>query len=61
LEKSAVIFVADTHPLVFWGSDRRRRLGKGARRIFQEAEQGKHSIVVPVIVLEETARLVERK
>ena len=56
-----MIFVADTHPLVFWASDRKRRLGKRARRIFQEAEQGKHSIVVPVIVLEETARLVERK
>jgi PIN domain nuclease of toxin-antitoxin system len=35
--------------------------GKRARRIFQEAEQGKHSIVVPVVVLEETARLVEKK
>jgi PIN domain nuclease of toxin-antitoxin system len=56
-----VIFVADTHPLVFWASDRKRRLGKRACRIFQEAERGKHSIVVPVIVLEETARLVERK
>jgi PIN domain nuclease of toxin-antitoxin system len=36
-------------------------LGKRARRFFHEAEQGKHSIVVPVVVLEETARLVEKK
>jgi PIN domain nuclease of toxin-antitoxin system len=36
-------------------------LGKRARRVFQEVEQGKHSIIVPVVVLEETARLVERK
>jgi len=36
-------------------------LGKRARRIFQEVEQGKHSIIVPVVVLEESARLVERK
>jgi PIN domain nuclease of toxin-antitoxin system len=47
--------------LVFWASDRKQRLGKHARRIFQEAEQGKHSIIVPVVVLEETARLVEKK
>jgi PIN domain nuclease of toxin-antitoxin system len=36
-------------------------LGKRARRIFQEVEQGKHSVIVPVVVLEETACLVERK
>ena len=56
-----MIYVTDTHPLVFWASDRQRRLGKRARRIFQEVEQGKHSIIVPVVVLEESARLVERK
>jgi PIN domain nuclease of toxin-antitoxin system len=56
-----VIYVTDTHPLVFWASDRKQRLGKRARRIFQEAEQGKHSIIVPIIVLEETARLIEKK
>jgi PIN domain nuclease of toxin-antitoxin system len=56
-----VIYVTDTHPLVFWASDRKKRLGKRARRIFQEVEQGKHSIIVPVVVLEETTRLVEKK
>jgi PIN domain nuclease of toxin-antitoxin system len=56
-----VIFVTDTHPLVFWASDRKQRLGKRARRIFQEVEQGRHSIIVPIIVLEETARLIEKK
>lgn len=56
-----MIYVTDTHPLVFWSSDRKQRLGKRARRVFQEVEQGKHSIIVPVVVLEETARLVERK
>jgi PIN domain nuclease of toxin-antitoxin system len=56
-----VIYVTDTHPLVFWASDRKNRLGKRARKIFQEVEQGKHSIIVPVVVLEETARLIERK
>jgi PIN domain nuclease of toxin-antitoxin system len=56
-----VIYVTDTHPLVFWCSDRKNRLGKRARKIFQEVEQGKHSIIVPLVVLEETARLIERK
>lgn len=56
-----MIYVTDTHPLVFWASDRKARLGKRARRIFQEVEQGKHSIIVPIVVLEETARLVEKK
>lgn len=56
-----MIYVTDTHPLVFWSSNRRRRLGNRARRILQETEQGKHSIVVPIVVLEEINRLVERK
>ena len=56
-----MIFLTDTHPLVFWASNRKQRLGKRARRIFQQVEQGRHSIIVPVIVLEETARLVEKK
>ena len=56
-----MIYVTDTHPLVFWSSNRRRRWGNRARRILQETEQGKHSIVVPIVVLEEINRLVERK
>lgn len=35
-------------------------MGKRARRIFQETEWGRHSIVVPITVFEETNRLVER-
>jgi PIN domain nuclease of toxin-antitoxin system len=56
-----VIYVTDTHPLVFWSSNRKRRLGRRARRIFQETEQGKHSIIVPIVVLEEINRLAERR
>ena len=55
-----MIYVTDTHPLVFWSSNRKPRLGKRARRIFKETEQGRHSILVPITVLEETNRLVER-
>jgi PIN domain nuclease of toxin-antitoxin system len=56
-----VIYVTDTHPLIFWSSNRKNRLGNRARRILQETEQGKHSIVVPIIVLEKINRLAERK
>ena len=56
-----MIYITDTHPLVFWSSNRRRRFGNRARRILQETEQGKHSIIVPIVVLEEINRLVERK
>lgn len=56
-----MIYVTDTHPLVFWSSNRKRRLGNRARRILQETERGKHSFIVPIVVLEEINRLVERK
>jgi PIN domain nuclease of toxin-antitoxin system len=56
-----VIYVTDTHPLVSRSSNRKRRLGRRARRILHDTEQGKHSIIVPIVVLEEINRLVERK
>jgi len=56
-----VIYVTDTHPLVFWSSNRQARLGRRARRILRETDQGEHSIIVPILVLEEINRLIERK
>ena len=56
-----MIYVTDTHPLIFWSSNRKNRLGNRARRILQETEEGKHSIIVPIVVLEEINRLAERK
>ena len=55
-----MIYITDTHPLVFWSSNRNARLGKRARRIFQETERGRHTIVVPITVLEESNRLIEK-
>ena len=55
-----MIYVTDTHRLVFWSSNRKTRLGKQARRILQETERSKHSIIVPIVVLEEINRLVEK-
>ena len=56
-----MIYVTDTHPLVFWSSNRQARLGRRARRILRETDQGEHSIIVPILVLEEINRLIERK
>ncbi len=55
-----MIYITDTHPLVFWSANRNARLGKRARRIFQETERGRHTIVVPITVLEESNRLIEK-
>ena len=56
-----MIYVTDTHPLIFLATDKKRRLGKRALRIFQEVEKGQHSIIVPIVVLEEIARLIEKR
>jgi PIN domain nuclease of toxin-antitoxin system len=56
-----VIYVTDTHPLIFQATGRAERLGKRARRIFRDSENGKHSIIVPIVVLEEAVRLVEKR
>ncbi|MEE9143622.1 MAG: type II toxin-antitoxin system VapC family toxin [Candidatus Binatia bacterium] len=56
-----MIYVTDTHALVFAATSKRGRLGRNARRIFQASNEGRHSIVVPVTVLEEVMRLIEKR
>jgi len=56
-----MIYVTDTHALVFAATSKQGRLGRAARRIFQASNQGKDSIVVPVTVLEEVMRLIEKR
>ena len=56
-----MIYVTDTHHLIILATDKKRRLGKRALRIFQEVEKGQHSIIVPIVVLEEIARLLEKR
>ena len=56
-----MIYVTDTHPLIFHATDRKQRLGKRARRLFHGVEKGQHSIIIPIIVLEETVRLIEKR
>ena len=54
-----MLYVTDTHPLVYFSTGKMQRLGKNARRAFQTAERGRARIVVPVTVLEEILRLSE--
>lgn len=51
--------VADTHALV-WHLTDQRKLGKGARRAFAAADEGRSICHVPAIVLAEVALLHER-
>jgi PIN domain nuclease of toxin-antitoxin system len=55
-----MLYVTDTHPLLHFASGKTQRLGKNARRIFEEAEQGRSRIIVPITVLEEILRLQEK-
>jgi len=55
-----VIYVTDTHPLVFAVTGKSNRLGRKARQIFRAAEENNSIIVVPVSALEEAMRLSEK-
>ena len=54
-----MLYVTDTHPLVYFSTGRTRKLGQQARRAFQQAVRGRGHIVIPVTVLEEILRLSE--
>jgi PIN domain nuclease of toxin-antitoxin system len=54
-----MLYVTDTHPLIYFSTGKRQKLGKDARRVFQQAERGKARIVIPVTVLEEILHLSE--
>jgi PIN domain nuclease of toxin-antitoxin system len=55
-----VIYVTDTHPLVFFATGDLRRLSSRCMRIFRRAEEGRDHVHVPVICFFELAMLVER-
>ena len=52
-------FLADTHAIV-WHLTNEERLGKGARRAFRAADQGRVLCYVPAIAFVEVALLNER-
>ena len=53
-------YVTDTHPL-FWFLTNNKRLSSNARILFEKAEIGKSSIIVPSIVLAELMYLFEKQ
>jgi PIN domain nuclease of toxin-antitoxin system len=54
------MYVSDTHAFVYFAQGRRAFLGPKVRRLFQQADEGKCLIYVPVIVLWEVAILAAR-
>src|SRR5262245_3873371 len=52
-------YVTDTHALIHHVTDHKRRLGRRARDIFDRADRGSDTIIVPFTVLEEVLLLSE--
>ena len=53
------MYVTDTHALIHHVTDRKRRLGRRAGDIFDRADRGLDTIIVPFTVLEEVLLLSE--
>ncbi len=53
-------YILDTHALV-WYLTKDRRLGKKAKSIIQGAEQSRHDVIIPVIVLLKAIDIGEKK
>lgn len=54
-----MIYVTDTHPLVFYSIGETRKLGRRALRAFLDAEKKKAIIYIPTICFFELALLLE--
>jgi len=54
------VFITDTHPLIFYATKQKGRLSKKALQIFEDCENGKNLIYIPVAVLWETSILVQK-
>ena len=50
------MYVTDTHPFVHYSKHKFSKLGKRSQRLFQDADEGKVLIYIPVIVLWEVVR-----
>ena len=50
------MYVTDTHPFVHYSKHEFSKLGKRSQRLFQDADEGKVLIYIPVIVLWEVVR-----
>ena len=52
--------VTDTHALVWYATGRVSKLGRRARQVFERAEAGQASVLIPTVVLVEVADLAQR-
>jgi PIN domain nuclease of toxin-antitoxin system len=52
--------VTDTHALIWYATGPQRKLGRGARAVFERAERGDAVIYVPTLVLVELAEAMRR-
>ncbi len=55
-----MIYVTDTHSFL-WYLSGDKRLGKGAKSVFDKAENGDATIVIPTIVLAESLYILEKE
>ncbi len=54
-----MIYVTDTHPLLFYGIGQTKKLGRNALRAFTLAEKGQATIHIPAVCFFELALLLE--
>ena len=54
-----MIFVTDTHGLIYHLTGQRKRLGQRARMIFERTERGQDAVLIPFTALEEIMLLSE--
>lgn len=54
------IAVTDSHALIWYARQRRKRLGVRARRLFERADRGKAAIYVPVLVVVEISEAANK-
>jgi PIN domain nuclease of toxin-antitoxin system len=52
--------ITDAHGLIWYGTQKWRKLGKKARRFFEEADRGKAVVYVPTIALVEVSEAHHR-
>lgn len=53
------MYITDTHPLIYYGTDQKSKLSKQALKIFNDCGEGKHIIYVPAAALLESSRLIK--
>ncbi|HZD12587.1 MAG TPA: PIN domain-containing protein [Candidatus Binatus sp.] len=53
--------MTDTHPLVWRSAGLNKRLGPAANAVYDKAESGEASIIIPSIVLAETVFIAEKR